>query len=150
MTTPNMDNALSKVFDIELTRTDLPIEEVKIEAKKEEINSVDKQREYVKGNLVRMLEKGNDLFDEMSRIARSTEAGKDFDVLSRMMKTMVETNAKLLEVEIAGRPPENAPTTQNGGEQTAKQITNNTVFVGTTAELGQFMRQQTTLDADNK
>lgn len=149
MTTPNMDSALSKVFDVELTKTDLPIEEVKIEAKKDEINTVEAQREYVKGNLVRIIEKGNDLFDEMSRIARSTEAGKDFDVLSRMMKTMVETNTKLLEVEIAGRPQE--PTTPAaGGDQTAKQITNNTVFVGTTAELGQFMRQQTTIDATNK
>lgn len=154
MTTPKIDASLSSMFDVELTRTDMPIDEIKIEAVKASTDNLEAQREYVRGNMVELLEQGKTLFKTMSSIAQSTEQGKDFDVLTKMLKTLIESNAKLLDVEITGKPQDVASANPTAPpEQKAEQITNNTVFVGTTAELSAYMKNRSTFNAnptDNK
>lgn len=153
MTTPKMNAALSDIFDLELTTTDKPIDEIKIEAKKAETETLEKQRDYVRGNMIELIESGKTILQNMANIANSTEAGKDFDVVSRLLKTLVDSNAKLLEMEITGKPQNQAEVVQKSKDipQSAEQITNNTVFVGSTTELSQFLKnRQTTINVDNK
>lgn len=137
--TPNMNKSLSEIFDVELTSTDKTVEELKIEAKKKDIDSLEERRQYVKDNLVELIEKSKTLLDNMSNIANSTEASKDFDVANKIISTLVETNMTLLECEVIHKPVENqlpALTKDNQG-----QVTNNTaVFVGSTAELSRYLK----------
>ena len=132
MTTPNTNNSLSAIFDIELTKTDKSIDELKIAATVDSIDSLATQRDYVKKNIVELIEKGGKSLDVMITIAESTEAGADFKVVSEMIKTLVETNMKLLDSEVVHKQTDNKPA-QNS-------TTNNTVFMGSTAELSKYLK----------
>lgn len=143
MVTKNMNTSLSQIFDVELTQTDKPLAELKIDAKVDSIDSVSKQREYVKGNLVELIEKGKIALESVTQIATSTEKAKDFEVVSTMIKTLVDVNMTLLDCEVAGTKPQDR---QSGSDEPA-QITNNTaVFVGSTSDLASHIKS-VTLDA---
>lgn len=137
--TPNMNKSLSEIFDIELTQTDKPLAEIAMDAKVDDIDSLEKQREYVKSNLIKLIEKGTSALDNMLTIANSTENAKDFTVVSDLIKTLIATNVTLLDSEVAHKP-------KNVGaqdKQDSTQVTNNTVFVGSTSELSKYIKEIT-------
>lgn len=143
MTTPRIDKSLSELFNVELTETDKSVELLQLEAKQEGLSSLEKQRQYVLNNLVEMIENGKKLLSNMTTIANSTEQGKDFEIASKLISTIVDTNVTLLDCEVAHAKP--APGDPKSTEQ--GQVTNNTaVFVGTTSELAKYIKQ-TTFDA---
>jgi hypothetical protein len=141
----NVSKAFSELFDTELTTTDLPLAELKIEAVKAETETLEKQRDFVRKNMVEMIEQGKNVLSQMRDIAVSTESAKDFDTYARILKTLVDSNAKLLEMEITGKPQQNEKPVGSPAEtgQKAEQITNNTVFVGSTTELAAYMKNKT-------
>lgn len=137
-----MNKSLSDIFDIELTQTDLSVGELKIAAKSDSIDSLETQREYVKKNIVSLIEKGITLLDKMSEIANSTEESKDFAGVTTMIKTLVETNMTLLECEVVHKPA--IETSQNSAGQVT---TNNTVFVGSTTDLSKYLKEHNPLSS---
>ena len=134
MITPKMNTSLSDIFDTELQVTDRPLAEIKADAQAAEINSLEKQREYVKSNLVKLIERGMNAVSDLNVIANSTEKSRDFEVLGGMIKTLVETNVELLNLEVAHKPK------QDGTSQEATTINNNTVFVGSTKDLASYLK----------
>jgi hypothetical protein len=136
MSTPKMNQSLSDIFDIELTQTDKPLTEIKAEAQVKEIDSLEKQREYVKGNLIKLIERGMNSLADLNTIANASEKSRDFEVMAGLIKTLVDTNIELLNVEVAHKPKLNIESTS---KQEASTINNNTVFVGSTKELASFL-----------
>lgn len=136
MITPNTNKSLSSIFDIELTKTDKSIDELKIAATVDSIDSLSMQREYVKKNIIQLIEKGNTSLDTMIKVAESTENGGDFKVVSEMIKTLVESNIKLLDSEVIHKPKEQ--------DKQTLTTNNNTVFVGSTAELSKYLKSSIT------
>jgi len=137
--TNRVDNALNEIFDIELTQTDKSASELAIIAQQKDIDSLEKQREYVKNNIVGLIEKGKSALENLASIAASTEKGRDYEVLLTGLKTLVEMNKDLLDVEVVHKKPQDLP--QAG--QTASTINNQqNVFVGSTAELQEFLSNQ--------
>lgn len=139
MTTPNTNKSLSDIFDIELTNTDKPLDELKISAKSDSIDTLEAQREYVKANIVSLLEKGKKALDSVITVAESTEVAKDFVVVSDMIKTLVAANMTLLECEVVHKPKNDPAQPPASGTE---QITNNNtaVFVGSTNDLAAFLK----------
>ena len=136
--TPNMNKSLSDIFDVELTTTDKSADELAIVAKADSIDSLETQRKYVKDNIVALLEKGSLLLDNLTNIANSTEASKDFQVAASIIDTLVKTNMTLLECEVAHKPKIDPASLQNN----VGQITNNTaVFVGSTTDLSKYLKE---------
>lgn len=150
MITPNVNKSLSDIFDVELTQTDKSVNELKIAAKIDSIDSLETQREYVKANIVALIEKGNNALDSMTTIANSTEAGKDFKVVADMITTLVATNMTLLDCEVAHKPTIDKDVMQKNSTGT---VTNNTaVFVGSTSDLSKYLKEASTnnIIIDNK
>jgi len=136
--TPNTNKALSDIFDVELTTTDKSFDELQIAAKADSIDSLETQRKYVKDNIIALLEKGSLLLDNLTNIANSTEASKDFQVAAGIIDTLVKTNMTLLECEVVHKPKLDPATLQNN----VGQITNNTaVFVGSTTDLSKYLKE---------
>lgn len=139
----NVTKAFSELFDTELRTTDTPIADLKIEAIKSDTETLEKQRDFVRKNMIELIEQGKGVLTQMKEIATSTESGKDFDTYARILKTLVESNAKLLEMEITGKPQNDKPAgSVTEPNQQAEQITNNTVFVGSTTELAAYMKNK--------
>lgn len=135
MITPKMNTSLSDIFDTELQQTDRPLSEIKADAQAKEIDSLEKQREYVKSNLVKLIERGMNAVSDLNVIANSSEKSRDFEVMSGLIKTLVDTNVELLNLEVAHKPKFEA-----GSNQEATTINNNTVFVGSTKDLASYLK----------
>lgn len=136
MSTPNMNKSLSEIFDIELTNTDKSIDELKIAAKVDSIDSLETQREYVKKNLVSLIEKGVDLLDNIIQVANSSELAKDYAAATVMIKTLVDTNMTLLESEVAHKP-----VAEISHEVVGLPTSTSTVFSGSTSDLARFIKE---------
>ena len=145
MTTPKVESSLSSIFNVELQEVDpnRSVTELKDAAKAAEIDSLEAQRKYVKDNLVKIIERGMTAMSDLNTIANSTEKSRDFEVMSTLMKTLVETNVELLNVEVAHKPKINAP---GSAGQEATTINNNTVFVGQTKDLAAYLRSSNVID----
>jgi hypothetical protein len=136
--TPNTSKSLSDIFDVELTNTDKSISELKITATTESIDSLEKQRDYVKKNIIALIEKGSLALDEMMEISKSTESGKDYKVVIEMVKTLVDTNTQLFDIEVAHKPKD-LTKEEIDGVKTLTQ-NNTTVFVGSTTDLSRHLK----------
>jgi hypothetical protein len=145
MTIPKIENSLSSIFDVELQELDpnKSLEEIKATAVAAEITSLESQRKYVKDNLVKIIERGMTAMSDLNTIANSTEKSRDFEVMSTLMKTLVETNVELLNVEVAHKPKIGIP---GAADQSATTINNNTVFVGQTKDLAAYLKSSNVID----
>lgn len=145
MTTPKVESSLSNIFNVELQEADpnRSIVELQAEAQAKAIDSLEAQREYVKSNLVKLIERGMTAVGDLNTIANSTEKSRDFEVMSALIKTLVETNVELLNVEVAHKPKIGIPGTS---EQSATTINNNTVFVGQTKDLAAYLKSSNVID----
>lgn len=135
MSTPNMNKSLSEIFDIELTNTDKSIGELKIDAKAESIDSLETQRNYVKKNIVALIEKGSDLLNNIIQVANSSESAKDYKAATDMVKTLVETNMTLLECEVVHKPTLDTMSIGTPISEDGK-----TVFSGSTSDLARYIK----------
>jgi hypothetical protein len=88
--------------------------------------------EFTRRNLYDIIEKGQYALDEMMEFARQSQHPRAFEVVGGMINGLVDANQKLLNLskqikEIKGKKEE-------------KNITNNNLFVGSTAELQKMLK----------
>lgn len=84
--------------------------------------------EYARRNLYDVIEKSNHALEDIMDIAKQSESPRAYEVVTNLIKTMVDANKDLLQLsktrkELEAKEPEKA------------QVTNNNLFVGSSAEL---------------
>jgi len=93
---------------------------------------------YVRQNLYDIIEKGHGAMDELMSIADQSQHPRSYEVLAQMIKTLVDVNKDLLEIQKKKKdllkPEEIAGTI------------NNNLFVGSTSDLLKLMNKD---DATN-
>lgn len=94
-------------------------------------DSANKDFEYARANLYGVIENGQEALMKLAQIADASQHPRAFEVLSTLMKTIVDANKDLLELQSKIRDIKDADDPQN---EKAKTINNN-LFVGSTAEL---------------
>ena len=87
--------------------------------------------EFTRRNLYDVIEKGQYALDEMIEFARQSQHPRAFEVVGGLINGLVDANQKLLNLskqikEIKGKEE--------------KTVTNNNLFVGSTAELQKMLR----------
>lgn len=92
--------------------------------------------ETARANIHNMLENGNDAMHKLAQIADSSQHPRAFEVLAKLMDTMLNANQKLLELQTKIREIGTSDTPIN---DKAKTINNN-LFVGSTAELQKVLQ----------
>lgn len=108
----------------------LPVE---VEKKTKAISTIadrkaDDDYEYARNNLRDMIDHSKLALDELYNIASVTEAPRAFEVYSTLIKSTVEANKELLDLHHKKKGLQD--------EENAKtQVTNNSLFVGSTTEL---------------
>lgn len=93
----------------------------------------EKDFNYARQNFYNVIEKGTEALEDMLQVARSSEHPRAYEVVSTIMKTLVDANKDLVamgEKKAKAQQPE-----ENG-----KNVTNNNLFVGSTAELQKMLR----------
>jgi len=91
----------------------------------------EKSREYY----YKLLEKGNDALEYSLEIAKQTDHPRAFEVFGQLLKNTTEVNDRLLELQIK---MEQMKVLEKKGNPT--KVTNNALFVGSTAELQKLIK----------
>jgi hypothetical protein len=91
--------------------------------------------QYARGNIINILEKGNEALDGMLDVAQQSQHPRAYEVVAGLIKTLSDTNKDLL--ELAKRTKE----LERSDNDSSPQTINNNLFVGGTAELQKLIKQ---------
>lgn len=100
-------------------------------------DSAKRDFEHARANIYGLIENGNQAMEKLAQIAESSQHPRAFEVLAKMMDTMMAANQKLLDLQGQIRDIDTADAPMN---DKAKTINNN-LFVGTTAELQKMIQE---------
>jgi hypothetical protein len=118
------------VIDVVATEPDRPKEK-----SKEETN-IDDDYEYARNNLKGLIESGKLAMENIVFLAKEGESPRAYEVVGQLIKTLADTNKDLLDLGKKAREAKGKDTTQ----QSQNIVTNNSLFVGSTAELQKLIK----------
>lgn len=137
-----IDDNLSEIFDVEVYKeNDVITSDGRVIPP--DTNEGESDYQKARENLHTILEYGKNGLELSYKIATSTEEPKAIQVMTEMIRTLTETNMKLIEIhEKRARIKPKEP-----AEKSGQMVQNNqqNIFVGTTSDLGKFIK-----DIDNK
>lgn len=126
---------LSQILDIDYKETNL----LPQEAPKNEVvigNDVDSDAEFARQNIRSLIEKGNNAFDDLLKVAKESEHPRSYEVTAGFLKNLADLNKDLLELQ--KRKKDLSPE-QNS--QSKNINVDKAVFVGSTTELVKFIKE---------
>jgi hypothetical protein len=109
----------------------VPSDPVKSIVAKAHDDSAKNDFEMARSNIHEVIQNGTFAMEKLSQIADSSQHPRAFEVLAKLMDTMLQANKDLLELQKQIREIDAADAPLN---QEAKSVTNN-LFVGSTADL---------------
>lgn len=130
----NTDESLSKIFDVEV----LPKEELLPAPTTEAIYSSDKiEDDYDKSreNLKNLLLSGQAALEHALEVAKQSEHPRAFEVVGNLIKQLADVNQQLMDIHQQKKKLEEP------GKAQQKSVTNNSIFVGSTAELNKMIKK---------
>lgn len=122
-------------YEIEIVNPEnLPSTEVTEDG---QMTQVDAEFEYARANIIKIIEKSNDVLESTTELVKETEHPRMIEVYSGLIKSLVDCNKSIFEIrekkmKLKG---EMADKTPNGPGKVSQTINNNTIFVGSTDEL---------------
>ena len=98
--------------------------------------SVDLKKDYrsVRTNLHDIIDRGNNAIDGILQVASEGESPRAYEVAAQMIKTVADANKDLIELH------EKMKKIRSDMPQTQKNVTNNSLFVGSTKELQDLVK----------
>lgn len=100
--------------------------------------------QYARENFYNVIEKGTQALEDMLDLAKASEHPRAYEVVSTIMKTLVDANKDL--VSMSEKKKSDA-TKEQGPD--SKNVTNNNLFVGSTAELQQMLKDMRNNESDS-
>lgn len=91
--------------------------------------------EYARGNMINIIEKGNEALNGILDVAGMSQHPRAYEVAATLIKNMAEINKDLLELKKKQKDIE-------ASDPSHPKTINNNLFVGSTAELQQFLKRQ--------
>ncbi len=99
-------------------------------------DDIEKDYDYTRGNLYSIIEKGQEAINGILEIAQESEMPRAYEVAGQLIKSVSDATDKLLDlqkkVKEVNEEEKKGPTS----------VTNNALFVGSTADLAKLIKQQ--------
>tara|TARA_B100001063_G_C16448533_1_gene397152 strand:+ start:128 stop:541 length:414 start_codon:yes stop_codon:yes gene_type:complete len=111
-----------------------PIVEESSAIKPSENKDVQKDYEYTRGNLYSLIEKGQETLNGIMDLADQTQSPRAYEVAGQIIKSVADTTDKLLDLQ---KKIKDIDEDKKG----PTSVTNNAMFVGSTAELQKMLKQ---------
>ncbi len=99
-------------------------------------NKMDKDYEYARSNFYNVIESGTEALEQMLDVAKASEHPRAYEVVSTIMKTLVDANKDLVKMSTDKLKVEGETSSESPNGLT----TNNNLFVGSTNELQQLLK----------
>jgi hypothetical protein len=102
--------------------------------------SFDKDFDYIRGNLKAIIASGQKALDRMIAVALESQHPRAYEVVATLMKSLADINKDLMKTHREKHDQDK----DAGVTQTTKttNVQNNTVFVGSTADLSKFLKNR--------
>lgn len=127
---------LNETFNVESkivsTETETIIE--KIEPVSSASDDIKKDYEYTRGNLYSLIEKGQEAINGILELAQESEMPRAYEVAGQLIKNVADATDKLMDLQKKMKDIDEIKTSK--GPTTV----NNSLFVGSTAELSKFLK----------
>ena len=133
MKTSKFDD-LNDAFNVE---TDIvPAETTKVQKKEVKSNGdhIQKDYEYTRGNLYSIIEKGQEAIHGILELAPESEMPRAYEVAGQLIKSVADTTDKLADLH------KKIKDIEEDNSKTQGNVTNNALFVGSTAELQKMLK----------
>ena len=137
-----MAKSFDKISDSLNTETDIvnvtPSESeiVRDVEHEQRVEQAKKDYEYTRGNLYYLIEKGQESLDGIMELAQESDSPRAYEVAGQIIKSVADTTDKLMDLQ---KKMKELNKEEDSGP---KSLTNNALFVGSTAELAKFLKNQ--------
>ena len=131
-----IDDNLSEIFNmtpIERANNQVVIAETGeiIESKETKVES---DYDRTRNNLHNLLAQGQQALNHALEVAKQSEHPRAFEVVGNLMKQVADINTQLMDLHQQKQK-------LDGPKETAKNVTNNAIFVGSTSELNKLIEK---------
>ena len=137
----NLTDNMNEILNIEgdlITNDEESKRQVVIPKSEDRNKEIRKDYEYARSNLYGIIETSSNALDQLVELAKASEHPRAFEVVSQLTKTLVDANKDLLEIQKkvkALQDEEKHPREENN-------VTNNNLYVGSTADLLKIMKDE--------
>ena len=125
-----IDEALNITSDI------VEVEKAPIKKEKPQVDDIQKDYEYTRANLYSLIEKGQEAINGIMELAGESASPRAYEVAGQLIKSVADTTDKLADLQKKLKDLEE----DNSGKG-PNNVTNNALFVGSTAELSKLLKQ---------
>lgn len=132
----NTDESLSNVFDVE--HVEQPKGELVVQTG-EVVTSdrIESDYDKTRNNLHSLIDQGKEALEHALSVAKQSEHPRAFEVVGALIKQLADVNQQLMDVHQQKKKLEEPA---KGSAGTGK-VTNNAIFVGSTAELSNMIKK---------
>lgn len=99
-------------------------------------DDIKKDYEYTRANLYSLIEKGQEAINGIMELAGESDSPRAYEVAFQGIKNIADVTDKLADLQKKIKEMEDDNT-----KQTPNNVTNNALFVGSTAELSKLLKQ---------
>ena len=98
------------------------------------INEIEKDYEYTRANLYSIIEKGQEAINGIMEVAGESASPRAYEVAGQLIKSVADTTDKLADLH------KKVKDIEADNPKTQSTVTNNALFVGSTAELQKMLK----------
>lgn len=98
-------------------------------------NDIQKDYEYTRANLYSLIEKGQEAINGIMELAGEGGSPRAYEVAGQLIKSVADTTDKLIDLQ------KKLKDVEEDSPKTTNNVTNNALFVGSTAELSKLLKQ---------
>ena len=97
-------------------------------------DDVSKDYDYTRGNLYSLIEKGQEAINGIMEVAGESASPRAYEVAGQIIKSVADTTDKLIDLQ------KKLKDIEEDSQKTTNNVTNNSLFVGSTAELSKYLK----------
>lgn len=131
----NIDESLSAKFGVEPIKAN---EVISVTGEVISPNKIEDDYEVSRNNMRTLLQQGQEALNSALEVAKQSEHPRAFEVVGNLMKQLADINQQLLDLH-----QQKQKLDEPSKADKAKQVTNNAIFVGSTAELNKLIKNMT-------
>jgi len=131
-----MENKFEKIFDLPDSKALVEIINESKPPKKEMSDTLQDDYDYARGNLRSIIDNGENVLQSLINIAQVSEHPRAFEVVSQLMKTMIDANKDLISLQKQVKDIK-----EDKSKQPTPQNVTNAMFVGNTKDLQKMLKE---------
>ena len=131
-----MENKLEQIFDLPDSKALVEIINKDNPPPAEMSDRLEDDYEYARGNLRNIIDNGGNVLQNLINIAQVSEHPRAFEVVSQLMKTMIDANKDLISLQKQVKDIK-----EDKSKQPTPQNVTNAMFVGNTKDLQKMLKE---------